>query len=316
MTKLLCSVLLACGITLAAVTPMSATPKKILVVTVTTAFRHSSIETAENVLARLAQDSGDFIVDFVRQPPGAPKMPGKPLPPRDGVETPAYQEALKGWTAADVSYRAALEKWLPAAREALMPLKPENLTRADYDAVLFANTSGTLPLPDKEGFLKWIADGHAFIGVHGASDTFHDDVPFITMLGGEFGWHGAQVAVDCESMDRTNPATSPLPPSWKVFDEIYLVKNFRRDAVQTLLSLDQHPNEKTPGFYPLAWCKPYGRGRVFYTALGHREDLWDPSAPGERKNSPDAARQFQQHLLGGIRWALGMEKVADPGTAP
>jgi len=179
--------------------------------------------------------------------------------------------------------------------------------QARYDAVLFANTSGTLPLPDKDGFLRWIADGHAFIGVHGASDTFHDDVPFITMLGGEFGWHGAQVAVEVQNEDRKHPATRSLPAHWTVFDEIYVVKNFDRNAAHVVLVLDQHPNEKTPGFFPLAWSKSYGKGRVFYTALGHREDLWDPAEPGGRKNSPEVARQFQQHLLGGIRWALGIE---------
>jgi type 1 glutamine amidotransferase len=52
-------------------------------------------------------------------------------------------------------------------------------------------------------------------------------------------------------------------------------------------------------------------GRVFYTSLGHREDVWDPNwkdGKGERKNPPEVARAYQQHLLGGIKWALGLEK--------
>jgi hypothetical protein len=46
------------------------------------------------------------------------------------------------------------------------------------------------------------------------------------------------------------------------------------------------------------WCRDCGKGRVFYTGLGHRDDVW---------NNP----LFQQHLLGGIKWAMGLE----PGDA-
>jgi type 1 glutamine amidotransferase len=102
-----------------------------------------------------------------------------------------------------------------------------------------------------------------------------------------------------------------------------------------LLTLDKHPNNKTPGDYPIAWCKEYGTarpvhaahgaelllrkslfhgpGRVFYTSLGHREDMWDPEwkdAKSERKNSAAIAQAYQQHILGGIKWALGLEKGA------
>jgi type 1 glutamine amidotransferase len=52
-----------------------------------------------------------------------------------------------------------------------------------------------------------------------------------------------------------------------------------------------------------------GKGRVFYTSLGHREDLWDETdAVKDRKNSPEMSKQFQAHILGGIKWALGLEK--------
>ena len=47
--------------------------------------------------------------------------------------------------------------------------------------------------------------------------------------------------------------------------------------------------------YPQSWSRSFGRGRVFYTALGHREDIW----------STDPV--FRAHVLGGIRWALGLE---------
>src|SRR5437879_7270915 len=76
--KFLTSVALACSLALAAAAP---TPRKVLVVTTTTGFRHSSIETAERILEKLGRESGAFTVDYARVTP--PKRPNKPTPPKD-----------------------------------------------------------------------------------------------------------------------------------------------------------------------------------------------------------------------------------------
>jgi type 1 glutamine amidotransferase len=288
--------------------PAGEATKKVLVVSVTTGFRHSSIPVAEKVLAQLAAESGRFSVDFVRQPAGMTGAPGRPRPGPKGEADAGFQAALRKFEADQKAYT---EVWLPKAAAELGRLSPAKL--AAYDAVLFLSTTGDLPLPDKQGFLDWIAAGKAFVGVHAATDTFHGFPPFIAMIGGEFKTHGPQVAVDCLNQDPAHAACRPLPKVWSVFDEIYQFKNFERSKVHGLLTLDRHPNDKTPGDYPVAWSKPFGRGRVFYTSLGHREDMWDPAFTDKagRKNSPENARLFQQHLLGGILWALGLA----PGSA-
>ena len=116
------------------------------------------------------------------------------------------------------------------------------------------------------------------------------------------------MVVDAIYQDSECPICRHLPGSWKVFDEIYQFKNFDRSKVYGLLTLDKHPNDKTPGDYPIAWCKDYGKGRVFYTSLGHREDVWDPTWP-DRKNPKEVAEAYQKHILAGIKWALGLEKM-------
>ena len=55
---------------------------------------------------------------------------------------------------------------------------------AAYAGVVFASTTGDLPLPDRQGLADWIGKGHAFIGIHAASDTFHGYAPYVEMLGG------------------------------------------------------------------------------------------------------------------------------------
>ncbi len=254
------SLVMAIGGTFASVSPGLAAPKKLLVVTVTKGFRHSSIPTAEKVLSELAQKSGAFTVDYVRTD--------------DEMAQKMTAEALR-----------------------------------NYDGVMFANTTGDLPLPDKQAFLDWIKSGKGFIATHSGSDTFHGFPPYIEMLGGEFETHHAQAEVDCINQDPKHPACRHLGPSWHLKDEIYLIKNFDRSKVHGLLMLDKHPNDKTPGDFPIAWTKEYGKGRVFYTSLGHREDVWDPNTPEnfKRENPKTVSEAYQQHILGGIKWALGLE---------
>jgi type 1 glutamine amidotransferase len=178
---------------------------------------------------------------------------------------------------------------------------------AAYDGVIFNNTSGDLAIPDKEHFVNWVKSGKAFIGLHAASDTLHSFAPYLDMVGAEFLTHHQQVGVECLNQDPAHPANQHLDGTFAVFDEIYLFKNFHRDRVHGLLWLDKHPNFGYPGDFPISWCKDFGQGRVFYTALGHRDDVWDDSPNlNDRKNPPEVARAFQQHLLGGIMWALGL----------
>jgi hypothetical protein len=101
---------------------VSAAPKKLLVVTATRGFRHSSIPLAEKVLAGLGERSGVFTVDYAR---GGADGKGS-----EDIEAKMSAEALRS-----------------------------------YDGVIFANTTGDLPIPDKEAFIKWIESGKAFIGM-------------------------------------------------------------------------------------------------------------------------------------------------------
>ena len=278
------------GLLLIGLTAGAAEPKKLLIVTTTTGFRHSSIGTAEKVLAKLGEQSGVFTLDYAQQPPNKPNPPKKPA-----NATPEQSEKFQ---ADNEKYTQAEAEWQAALKKNLSKLSPENLK--NYDGVIFANTTGDLPLPDRQGFLDWIAEGHAFIGMHSASDTYHGFPPYIEMLGGEFQGHGAQAGIECLVQDIKHPATKHLGESYCIEqEEVYLIKNYDPAKVHELLTLDKHPNHKNQsGHFAVAWVKEHGKGKVFYTTLGHREDVWE---------NP----RYQKHVLGGIKWALGLE----PGDA-
>jgi type 1 glutamine amidotransferase len=277
-------------------------PKKLLVVTTTTGFRHASIPTLEKMLSQLAKESGEFTVDFVKQPPGhaATGFPKK-------LKADASEADKAAFNANEAKFDAAL-------KVALQKLSPENLK--NYDGVIFASTTGDLPLPDRQGFLDWIKAGHAFVGIHSASDTFHGYPEFIAMLGGEFAHHGPQVSVDCLNQDPRHPATAALPAAWTITqEEIYQFTNYNAANVHDLLIMDKHPEHKEQsGHFPVSWCKEFGGGKIFYTSLGHREDIIDADPNlKDRKNSVEIAKSYQAHVLGGIEWALGLKTGAAGG---
>ena len=120
-------------------------------VTVTKGFRHSSIPTAEKVLGELAQKTGLFTVEYARVEPTDPQFKGADGKP----DTNKVDAAIKAVLA---------EKMSPAALK-------------NYDGIIFANTTGDLPLPDKQAFFDWIKSGKAFIGMHSATDTFRGKTP-------------------------------------------------------------------------------------------------------------------------------------------
>ena len=287
----LCLAGIVIGCTLGLAAPAHAAPKRVLVVTITLGFRHSSIPTAENVLAKLADETGAFTVDYARVDPNHPQFKGDDGKPDKAKVDSAIKDMLALKMSAD-----ALQQ---------------------YDAVIFANTTGDLPLPDKQAFLDWIKSGKGFVGMHAAADTFHGFAGYLDMLGAEFKTHAAQLEVQPINQDPQCPACAHLGKDWKVFDEIYQMQKFDPAKVHGLLTLDKRPDvrDPSPGVFPIAWCKEYGKGRVFYTSLGHREDVWDPSWP-DRKNPKEVAEAYQKHILVGIKWALGLEKMdATPKAA-
>lgn len=307
----------------------AAEKKRVIVCTVTTGFRHSSIPHAEETLAKLAKESGVYeIVEFSQQPDV--KVPSKPSKPKDlkpdaddkakekhAKDFARYEQEMVKWGAGgEAEAKAAQSKFNEQLKASLAKLDPANLRAKKIDLVIFANTTGDLPLPDAEGFIKWIEDGGNFAAMHSGSDTFHKFRPYIDMLQGEFAGHGAQVPAGLIAADKAHPANAGIGETWDIKqEEMYLIKSQDRSKTRSLWYMNHHPNKKEEaGFFPVAWNRMHGKGRVFYTSLGHREDLWsaDPELKG-RINPVETSKQFQAHILGGIKWALGLaEGSAEP----
>lgn len=179
-------------------------------------------------------------------------------------------------------------------------ITPEGLKK--FDVVIFSNTSGgkgSFPLTDENGMalIDWVKSGKAFVGIHAATDTLTDWDPYVEMIGGAFNGHPWTKKVKVDIEDPLHPCAVPLPSPWHIDDEIYTFKEWSRDDVHVILSMDvsaeENKGNRDDRDYALAWCKPFGSGRVFYTALGHKHEVWDDPL-------------FQKHLLAGVLWSLQM----------
>ena len=174
-----------------------------------------------------------------------------------------------------------------------------------FDLIVFASTTSELDMGDsqKADMLSFIHDdGKGFVGIHAALDTNYKWPEYGEMIGGWFDqhpWMTFQAPIVNEDPDF--PATRHFPKAFVKYDEIYQPKAWSRDKVNVLLSLDPSKlnYENNPRIhrmdhdFPVAWSKMYGKGRVFYSTLGHTEESWD---------DPDIRKMYFE----AIKWALGM----------
>jgi uncharacterized protein len=260
--------------------------KKLLFLTYPGVAYHQSLDTAEPAVTELGKNGG-FDVTIG---PNRPK-------------------SLEGADKVDLSF-----------------FTPQYL--AQFDGLMMM-TNGNPPFTEaqKRAMLEFVRGGKALIGAHCATVTFYDFPPYGDMLGAYYLRSIRQGAIAVLKVEDPNhPATKMLGGvNWPVVDEFYrfakepwnesrptenvsspgnfrIPMGFTRDRVHVLLSIDTErsnianlPGVEKGGDYPQSWDRTYGKGRVFYTALGHRADIWT--------NDP----VFRAHITGGIRWALGLE---------
>lgn len=196
---------------------------------------------------------------------------------------------------------------IPAAIEAIKKLGTEHGFKVDatedsetftdeklkpYDLIIFASTTGD-PLNDdqQKAMERFVEGGKGWMGIHAASDTEYDWPWYAELVGAYFKSHppgGQRVHVKIEN--RGNPGTIDLPRLWIRPDEWYDWRANPRGKVMVLASLDEGFYKTDPQDHPIAWCHWQGKGRAWYTEMGHFKEAY--SEP-----------EFVRHLYGGLVWA-------------
>jgi len=185
-----------------------------------------------------------------------------------------------------------------------------NAKTLDYfDAVVFASTTGELEMDaqQKADLLSFVhEDGKGFVGIHAALDTNYKWPEYGEMIGGYFDqhpWMTFNAPIVNEGGD--NPITRHFPAAFMKYDEIYQPMTWSRDKVNVLLSLDSAKLNYTDNprvhradrDFAVAWTKSYGKGRVFYSTLGHTQEAW---------RDPDIRKMYFE----AIKWSLGLTEAS------
>ena len=166
------------------------------------------------------------------------------------------------------------------------------------------------PITDenKKALIEFVKGGKGFVAIHSGlymcpQTKWPEYAEMVNAIFVSHPWVG-KVRMIVE--DQKHPATAHLGEAFEVVDEIYAFNPWSREKTHVLISLDNgsiDPKKgegvRKDGDFGIAWCHPFGKGKVFYTALGHGKNVW-------------AEERFQKHLLNGLLWAMGDL----PGDAP
>lgn len=184
----------------------------------------------------------------------------------------------------------------------------ENLEKYD---ILMLYTSGDLPISDEaREYLTntWLKQkGHGVIGFHSATDTYRNENPehawYRELIGGTFNGHpwSWQANVTISVHEPEHPTMKPFGKEFQIQDEIYQYVNFVPGNVRVLMSLNMEKCDiKKPYHVPVAWCRMWGDGKIFYNNLGHNDGTWTD-------------KRFLKSTEAAVKWVLNqVEGEATP----
>ena len=180
----------------------------------------------------------------------------------------------------------------------------------DFDAIFFFGVREIdLSAQQKADLLSFVHDdGKGFVAAHAGATAFFSWPEFGQMLGGRFDEHPWGIAAGTVVVeDHQFPGMTNLPARFDTVDELYQFKDLKRENVRVLLRLDVSKMDMTTPLlhhhdadFPLAWAKSYGKGRVYYSALGHDPSSWDD-------------RAVEEMYFGALKWAL---RLTDADITP
>ncbi|MFK8009284.1 MAG: ThuA domain-containing protein [Saprospiraceae bacterium] len=203
---------------------------------------------------------------------------------------------------------------IEAGQVALMKLGLENNLKVDttedasffneeslkqYSAVVFLNTTGdVLDYAQQADFERYIQAGGGYVGIHAATDTEYDWKWYNRLAGAYFNGHPKIQEAKLNILEKNHSATKGINDPWTKTDEWYNFKNIY-SKINVLIEIDEasyegggHQGEQ----HPMSWYHEFDGGRSFYTGMGHTDETFEDPL-------------FLQHLLGGIKYAMGNEKL-------
>lgn len=246
--------------------------RKVLVFSLTNGFRHKSIGIGKIMMQKMGEETGAFEA--------------------------IISNDLENFEPGKINEFDAI-CFLNTTQEVFSPNKKALRKMSEEDKEKWTEREARL----KKSFMDYIKSGKGFIGIHAATDTFYKWPEYGEMIGGYFDGHpwraGTQVSIKVEDGEENHPCCAHLDGKNLNFkEEIYQFKApYDAKKLHMLLRLDPEQTnikigKRKDNDYGVSWKKNHGKGRVFYSSLGHNDHIYD---------NPDVL----QHFLSGMQWALG-----------
>lgn len=161
-------------------------------------------------------------------------------------------------------------------------LIPANIKK--YDLALFYTQGSDMTPEQEKGLTEFVASGKGYAGIHCASDSFKNSDGYFKLVGGRFSGHGSGTFT-VKVTNRRNEILKGLD-KFDIKDETYDHK-FHPDSKLVILA------RRDKDGAPAVWIQNYGKGRMFFTGLGHGKEAFENPA-------------FEQVMIRGMRWAAGI----------
>lgn len=241
----------------------------------------------------LVTDSGGFVHDSV----GLAEEILKDIGPKNGFEVTCYRFTREPKEDVLAKYSDAFRSRTGLVVEKANCGRVNKDTLKNFDVVLFFTTGNPLTKSELNDLQEWVKAGGAFAGTHCATDTLYNTT-YGALVGGYFDGHPWNQKIKVVVEDPKHAAAAGFSSGDAITDEIYQFRDapYSRDKLHIILSVDNgsidyKKGKRKDADYAISWCQEVGKGRSFYTSLGHRKEVWkDP--------------RFQKHLLGGLKWTV------------
>ncbi len=167
---------------------------------------------------------------------------------------------------------------------------------AKYDVVLLYANHDDIQKQQLANLIAYVENGGGFVPVHCASWCFNKEADFVSLVGGQFDHHKTGV-FKLKTLLRQHPSIKDVP-ELEAWDETYVHKSHNlKDRVVLQVREVAGPDDNIKEPEPWTWIRTQGQGRVFYTASGHDERVWERD-------------EFHQLLKRGILWSVGDKRKA------
>jgi len=166
---------------------------------------------------------------------------------------------------------------------------------SSIDLVLQIYTMSSITEEQEAGLLKAVREhGVSIAGWHGGlADAFRQNTEYQFMVGGQWVSHpGGIIDYEVNIIDHDDPITKGLSNFKVKSEQYYMHVDPLNEVLATTTFSDEHAFWIKGATLPVVWKKSYGKGKVFYTSLGHTADVFD---------IPEALTILKR----GILWSLG-----------